>query len=139
MRKVSKNPYAKLRKKTRTAFAKWIVKRDGGVCVTCGKSGNQAGHYIHRDCLDFNEEANSCQCSRCNLWLRGNLPKYTIYLEKKYGYGIVQELDRLSWKNRYFKVSELNEIIEKYGDNKSKQKKNGLSGNSKVQKMHSAI
>ena len=137
MRKHSKNPYAKLRKKAWDTFSYWIRhKRDKGRCYTCGKKNEpkkmNAGHYEHINCLDFDERNIHCQCVYCNLRLHGNRNIYALHLEKQYGHGILQELDRLKWKNRYFKVSELNEIILKYGDNKRKQKKNSLSRDNKV-------
>ncbi len=119
MRKVSKNPYTKLRKKAWDTFSHWIrFVRDKGKCYTCGVVKDpkemDAGHYEHINCLDFDERNVHCQCSACNRYKKGNRNLYAIHLEKDYGYGILQELDKLKWKNRYFKVGELNTIIEKY-------------------------
>lgn len=107
-------PLPKLYKKARRIFAAWIVRRDKGICFTCGKPGNQAGHFIHRNSLDFNEKANNCQCVACNHFRRGNLAVYAERLEKKYGYGIIQELNQLSHQIKKFTRAELEEKIKKY-------------------------
>jgi hypothetical protein len=85
----------KLEKKFDKVFSKFIRQRDKYICVTCGRKGNEAGHYkdrAHRN-TRWDEKNVNCQCTYCNRYLSGNLSKYSIYLEKKYGYGILQELD----------------------------------------------
>lgn len=103
-----------LKKKAWTVFSLWIRNRDKH-CVTCGSTQNlQAGHFIHRDCLDFDERNIHAQCSRCNKFLSGNLIQYAMFMEEKYGRGIIQELDQLSKQIRKFRREELEEIISKY-------------------------
>jgi DNA-binding MltR family transcriptional regulator len=35
------------------------------------------------------------QCPSCNTYRGGELDKYTIFLIKKYGIGVIEELDKL--------------------------------------------
>jgi len=110
--------YKTLRKKAWDTFSLWVRKRDKGVCFTCGVRKHwkkmHAGHFIHRDCLDFNEKAINCQCVRCNMHLHGNLAIYAYNLAQKYGPAVIDELVLLSKKSRKFTRQELEDIIEKY-------------------------
>lgn len=98
-------------------FSIFIRNRDGHRCFTCGGKGNQAGHYIAQgrsSYLKFDERNVHCQCARCNLYERGNLPAYAVALQRKYGFAILVEFERLrrkEWKpTRY----ELEEMIRHY-------------------------
>jgi len=108
----------KLHKKAWKVFSLWVRKRDKGVCFTCRTKHpigeTNAGHFVHRDCLDFDERNINCQCVRCNMFLHGNGPKYAEHLIKKYGPEIIKELNRLGDKVRKFKQQELLDIIKKY-------------------------
>lgn len=61
MRKQSLRPLPKLKHKAEALFHKYVCKRDHYICYTCGKEGNQAGHYWHNK-LDFDERNLHCQC-----------------------------------------------------------------------------
>ena len=93
-----------------------IRRSEGGKCFTCDIikpwKEMQAGHYIHKECLDFNRKNIHCQCVGCNKWRSGNREEYALRLEKKYGYGILQELKTASYEDKYWKVAELKELIE---------------------------
>ena len=52
----------------------------------------QAGHYIHKDCLDYDDVNIHCQCARCNKWLSGNLGVYAERLIAEYGEAVIAEL-----------------------------------------------
>ena len=105
-----------LRKKAWTVFSLWIRNRDKK-CVTCGSIKSlQAGHYVHRNCLDFNEKNINAQCAGCNMYKSGNLVVYAVYLEKKYGYGIIQELEKKGREVKKFNREELELIIEMYSE-----------------------
>jgi hypothetical protein len=108
----------KLHKKAWKVFSLWIRKRDKGVCYTCGRrfpiGELNAGHFIHKDCLDFDERNIHAQCVYCNFRLHGNLTKYAEHLIKQYGADIIGILNRLGDKVRKFKQQELLNIIEKY-------------------------
>ena len=117
-KKRKKTPLKTLRKRAykaaRAAFARWIVKRDRGRCFSCGRPGNQAGHFIHKDCLDFDEIGNNCQDVRCNHFLSGNLGEYAIRLIEKYGKDEVDALRLRANQVRKFSLEELQQIFEKY-------------------------
>ena len=110
----TRDPLTILHEKARAVFAKWIVKRDKNICFTCGKYGNQCGHFVHGKAMDFSEKGNHCQCASCNFFRSGNLIVYAIKLEAKYGYGIVQKLKAEGDKIKRWKRKELERIIKKY-------------------------
>lgn len=107
-----------LRKKAWQTFSLWIRNRDKGVCFTCGMKKPikemQAGHFIHRNALDFDEYNINCQCKQCNIMKSGNLSIYAIKLEAKYGHGILQILEDKSNQIAKFSRSDLENIITKY-------------------------
>lgn len=107
-----------LRKKARDLFSKWVRQKEKGVCYTCGTrhewKETDCGHFYHRDSLDFSEEGNHCQCTRCNRFLHGNTAKYAEHLVRDYGPDIIKELIRLGDNVRKFKQQELLDLIEKY-------------------------
>ena len=110
-----KQSIKELRKEVWKVFSTYIRKRDNFICFTCGKPGNEAGHFIHKNSLDFNEININCQCPRCNKWLHGNLGEYGIRLIKKYGIKKVEQLKPEGNRVKKFRREELEEIREKYG------------------------
>lgn len=114
MRKHSLRPLPKLKKKAESVFHKYIVLRDKRICFTCGKEGNQAGHFRHNK-LDFDEMNLNCQCAGCNLFKHGELGIYAIKLIEKYGKDKVDDLIyRSNTQSNKFSRIELEEIIAKY-------------------------
>jgi hypothetical protein len=64
-----------------------------------------AGHYVHArktNPVSYREENINCQCPGCNTFAHGRLDRYAVYLEKKYGYGILQEL--VAQKNTVYRL-----------------------------------
>ncbi len=116
----------KIKHKSRKALKKmawdlqseYIRKSAQGICFTCGEKRNwkeqQAGHYIHRDCLDFDLINIHCQCVRCNKWLSGNQGIYAERLIAKYGEEAISELRQRANQVKRFTISELEELIKKY-------------------------
>ena len=103
-----------LRKKAEEVFHSYIVKRDRKVCFTCGKPGDQAGHFCHGR-LDFDEMNLHCSCARCNCWLHGNLGVYAINLDKLCGAGAAEALLlRANTTNNKYNRTELEGFLEKY-------------------------
>ena len=100
----------KKHRKAWTLMSLYVRKRDRGICVTCGKPGNQAGHFIHGK-LDFDFQNINCQCSGCNCWKHGNIVNYAIYLQERYDYGIIAELRLRSNIVHKYEVDELDAII----------------------------
>jgi hypothetical protein len=94
------------------------IRRKEGKCFTCGKKYPwkllQAGHFEHKDCLDFETKNIHAQCVRCNKHLSGNLGAYAEHLEELYGFGVVQEIRGQRDKIKRWKVSELEEKINFY-------------------------
>ena len=89
-------------------FSIYIRKRDADKdgfvnCVSCGKrmhwKESSAGHYYPKTTLSmyFEEKNVHNQCNGCNLFRRGNLQPYALYLIKRYGEEILKELE---WKRR---------------------------------------
>lgn len=71
--------------------------RGYGNCCTCDKKIHfkeaHAGHYRHRY-LDFEEKNVHFQCSACNTYRGGELDKYTLFLTRKYGAEVLEDLDK---------------------------------------------
>ena len=114
-----KHPSTKvLHKKAWKLQSEYIRRLADGICFTCGDKRNwkeqQAGHYIHKDCLDFDILNINCQCVRCNKWLHGNSGVYAERLIAEYGEGAVNELRVRAEKIKKFTVEELEKIISVY-------------------------
>lgn len=108
LKKVSKQPISKLKKKLWTVFSLYIRKRDKNICFICGKkaegSGYHAGHFISKAIggldLYFHEDNVHGCCYNCNINLGGNLYLYG----KKLGDEKCDELYKL--KNNITKWTE---------------------------------
>lgn len=117
IRRKSRNKLAILKDKLWIVFSIFIRNRDNFMCVSCGKQGNEAGHYIPKSLsenLRFDERNVNTQCTYCNRWLHGNLTKYAIALRRKYGENILEELDRDRKIHKSWTIKELESLIEKY-------------------------
>ncbi len=116
--KLKKSLQERLKKKAWKLHSEIVRRLEGGKCFTCFTikpwKEMHAGHYIHKESLDFNRKNIHCQCAGCNKWKGGNLKEYAIRLEEKYGFGILQELKAEGYKDKYWKVAELKELIESY-------------------------
>ena len=114
------------------------VRRRDGKCVTCGERDNthnelgewigwkalQCGHFFHRY-LDFCDIALAAQCGTCNGYGKdGYAPGMPIqmkeHLERKYGVGIIQFLEKLrakeeqsQFKNKYAGMDLTPELLER--------------------------
>ena len=90
-------PLPKLKKKLWTLLHDFIVKRDCGICVSCGKPGNQCGHYIKKSICNLMWQYNvlnlGCQCIKCNIFLHGNPVEYRKWMIRKYGEEIVKSIE----------------------------------------------
>ena len=87
-------------KLTRAACHKYILKRDEkDGCIACGiRTGKrEASHYYtvgHAPELRFHPDNIHSGCSQCNNYKSGNIPEYTIGLEKKIGRAGIDNLAR---------------------------------------------
>lgn len=91
------------------AFATWIKLRDSndgyGECISCNKlvmypdpdGGAHAGHLFPRsstyNSLWFHPMNVHLQCLHCNTFLEGNTMKYREGLIRRYGEGVIEELE----------------------------------------------
>lgn len=121
-----------LRKKAWDIQSQYIRRLAKGVCFTCGDKRpwkeQQAGHYIHKDCLDFDPININCQCVRCNKWLSGNSGIYAERLIAEYGEQAIAELRVRSEQIRKFTIFELEELITKYKKLLTELKKGQING-----------
>ncbi len=90
-------------------FAEFIRLRDApdgyGNCVSCNKMVSypngtgawHAGHFLPRsvtyNSVYFDERNVNGQCIHCNYFLEGNTEQYRKGLIRKYGEGIIDDLD----------------------------------------------
>jgi hypothetical protein len=58
------------------------------------------------------KKINGHRCPQCNKWKNGNLNAYAIFLERKYGHGILEELDFLYRTPKKFSREELLILIK---------------------------
>lgn len=101
IQKYAKYTTPQLRLKVRKKFNAYIRKRDeGSVCISCGSNtANQAGHYYsagHYPELEFHPDNVHLQCTRCNMYLSGNLIEYRKGLERKIGVESIRKLDQIA-------------------------------------------
>ena len=112
-------PLSILKRNAIKAFNAFIRNRDavrlGGICYTCSKLGDQAGHYIHsHNSVRFNEILCNLQCFNCNHYASGNLGVYGERLIKEHGLKKIQELRKLANQTKRFSKQELEELIDYY-------------------------
>lgn len=70
-------------------------------CVTCGKvahwkDGMQAGHYVPRNhlAIRYDETNVHVQCVGCNVFKKGNMDAYALFMLRTYGREKLEELER---------------------------------------------
>lgn len=74
--------------------------KNGYVACYCGVSlhwkESDCSHYIPRGCLALRYDPRNTRpsCRRCNRFMGGNLQAYALALQKDYGLGILEELER---------------------------------------------
>lgn len=123
IKKRKKNPVKTLKRKAWEAFARY-VRRIHPICVTCKKRAtHDAGHFLRNSERNQNLGGNALwydlrnfggQCTTCNSYNGGEQAAFTIYVEEKYGFGIVQELNTLLNTPKKWTVEELKALYEHY-------------------------
>lgn len=89
-------------------------------CFTCDKivpfAKADCGHFVSRRFAATRWHEKNChpQCHYCNRFMEGVKEEYSIRLEKKYGMGILQELNEEKRKELNFTMDDYFEIEEKY-------------------------
>lgn len=126
MAKSASKSIAKIKKKADRTFSRYIRLKNSVAgycsCVTCGTrkpiKNIQAGHYIPRNILStrFDEENVHPQCVGCNMFNKGRLDEYAVYLEKNYEIGILQRLHNKKHELVKITYSEYEEMIDKWED-----------------------
>lgn len=123
LKKATKS-YRTIHKKAWKLMSEYVRRRDKGICITCGKKDHwknmQAGHFVHKDCMDFIFENINCQCAQCNKWKHGELGIYSVKLNHKYpltpeevAMGIAPITERLISAGKLLKKTGKQELEEK--------------------------
>lgn len=90
-----------LEKKLKKILYPLIKKRDGNVCISCGKTnlvgnGWHAGHFAKAELCNpiykYDLRNINSQCAGCNNWKEGNFIEYEKAMVKKYGQDVVDEI-----------------------------------------------
>lgn len=72
----------------------------GHITCYCGAvvhfKQSDCSHFVPRGCLNlrYDPRNTKASCRKCNRFMGGNLHYYALYLEKTYGAGILQDLER---------------------------------------------
>ena len=113
---LKQRPIKNLVKELDSVFSKYIRMRDKNICFTCGKEGAQAGHYVSEVIITTRWDPDNvfCQCVSCNVFKHGNYPIYSEHLIKKYGLGIIEDLNIRGKQPFKLKRDWLNEMIDYY-------------------------
>lgn len=110
-----------------------------GRCITCGMVVNykegHAGHWMHgvtKKTYFFDK--NIClQCRSCNFYKDGARDIYAIKLEEKYGYGILQEIEKMNDPKFKWTIEKLKVVEDEYKiklDNLKNERQNNSRYNS---------
>lgn len=125
-KKPRKKSLAGLKRKLWEVFSKFVRQRgmdENGMtsCISCGKTGEwhsfDAGHFIPRSAglsTYFHETNVWTQCQNCNLFRQGNTYHYALALQKKFGEGIIEELEVIAKQSKKYYPSDYEEMIERY-------------------------
>jgi hypothetical protein len=127
MKKKKQKSLSSLKKKAWDLFSQWIRRRYAShsgkvVCVTCGAQEHwkvmHAGHFFPKSrglVYYFHEKNVHVQCVVCNMF-RAEQAKidYTIFMQEKYGMGIVDELEQLAQHPVKYYHSDYESMIEDY-------------------------
>ena len=127
----TKLPKIKTKSKTKVKaeldriFSLYIRLRDHFICCTCGKTGEegmQCGHYIPRGNMNtrWDEMNNNSQCIGCNVFNHGRMDEYALFMVRKYGEGILEEMNKRKNTIRQWTISEMEEQIEIYKEKVNK-------------------
>lgn len=119
----------KLTAKAQKVFNKYIRERDSQdgyfTCISCGRTLTtdqmDAGHFAPvkgGSALRFDEYNVNGECKKCNGFDEFHLIGYRRGIIDKYGEGVLLHLEQNARLVKKWSRTELNEIIEKYGEGK---------------------
>lgn len=98
-------------------YTSLIVRRRDGRCVTCGSvQGLQCSHFYSRRYLSIRFDLRNCNamCAGCNRRHNRNRRPYERYMLKRYGAGVVAELDHLRTSLQKVTDTQLNKLLDEY-------------------------
>lgn len=97
---------------------KYADKKGYVKCVTCGvvrhwKDQMDCGHYIPRthNATFLCEENLHPQCKSCNVFAKGRMDEYALFIIDTYGIEKLRELRALKYTSKKFTVGELEDLI----------------------------
>jgi 5-methylcytosine-specific restriction endonuclease McrA len=119
----------KLTAKAQKVFNGYIRKRDSQdgyfICISCGRTLTtdqmDAGHFAPvkgGSALRFDEYNVNGECKKCNGFDEFHLIGYRRGIIEKYGEGVLLHLEQNARLIKKWSRTELNELIEKYGESK---------------------
>lgn len=108
-------------------WSEWVRRsaadHDGFVtCCSCGRRSHwtqvDCGHFVSRNhnAGRFDIRNTNPQCKKCNRFNEGNKAGYAVFLQKKYGPDIIEELNQLQYIVKRFTPEELQEMVRKVRD-----------------------
>lgn len=115
-----------LKKRFWAIFSEYIRRRDAdsegmNTCVTCGARLHwkllQGGHYVRKSAglsLYFDEQNVWPQCFADNIWRDGATDEYALFLVKKFGAGILEELNRRKHLIKKYTPQDYERLIQQY-------------------------
>ena len=92
---------------------------DYGKCVTCGNvfhyNDLQAGHFLpgRYNAILFDERGVHAQCRGCNIFGGGQQAKYRAFMERVYGFDVIEELQVLTRAYKKFTIEEHREETDR--------------------------
>jgi hypothetical protein len=135
VKKIKKSKSIKqLDKSLWTVFSEFIRLRDRVssshfVCIACGEpkplNQMQAGHYFERTnkAIKYNEKNVNCECISCNYYHREDSKSgYKEGLIKKYGPGIIEELEIKKSRSNNWSHFEYEILIKEYKEKVKKMR-----------------
>ena len=109
-------------------WSKWVRMSNAGPdglvqCCSCGRSYHwkevDCGHFVSRNhnAGRFDPRNTNPQCKKCNRFREGNKAGYAVFLQKKYGPGVIDELNQLQYTVKRFTPDELQAMVREVRDN----------------------
>ena len=122
---MKKPTFKSLKNKLDQVFSQWVRRKDAtsqglAVCVSCHAvkpwKEQQCGHYVSRTYLAtrWDERNAAVQCGSCNVLRRGNYPAYTLYMLRKHGQEVIEELEAKRKQVCKMTAADLQDMLEAY-------------------------
>lgn len=113
MAKAKKPKEKSLKIKLDTLYSQYLRRAEaneqGYITCYCGAvipwQDSDCSHYIYRQVLSLRYDSRNTKasCRKCNRFMGGNLQAYSLYLVRKYGVGILEDLEKEKHKiTKYF-------------------------------------